>query len=181
MGWLFGWQSKAELIRHLTADEEYTQNEDGASPRHFRRRTMRSAIRGKCLWCVNETRCLEDGKIDVWIGLALIERDGQRWGYKDMSEESGPNYYTCPLSFLDEVPPPPSEFAVSWRMEVRAYHEAAKHQWCVGDRFVFAGHEYELLAPAKRSWSVRRLSDGRIFRASPRHLIASRMQGLEAA
>ena len=43
-----------------------------------------------------------------------------------MEESSGPNYYSCPLSYLDMTPQSKSEYAGKWRESVRAYHAERK-------------------------------------------------------
>jgi len=71
----------------------------------------------------------ETGETDRFIYLALIGNDGgYGWGYKEMTEHMGPNYYNCPLSFLNECPPPPPEddkdgMAADWREGVREQAE----------------------------------------------------------
>lgn len=41
------------------------------------------------------------------------------FGYKDMSEFSGPRYYDCPKSILDLLTPTDSEWALEWRQKCR--------------------------------------------------------------
>jgi hypothetical protein len=65
---------------------------------------------------------------DRWIGCDILQYDKKDscWGYKDMEESSGPNYYSCPLGYLDITPQSKSEFAGKWREEVRKYHAERK-------------------------------------------------------
>jgi hypothetical protein len=52
------------------------------------------------------------------IVLFLLAKNGQDWGYKDMTESMGPYYYKCPIAFLDLAP----ERNAEWRRQIRAKH-----------------------------------------------------------
>jgi hypothetical protein len=73
-----------------------------------------------------------------FIGCHLLQRSvetryGRKvvsWGYKSMDESVHPYYYSCPLSYLDEVPAECGE----WRDKVRLYH----HRYRIGDRLALA-------------------------------------------
>ena len=71
----------------------------------------------------------KEGQED-WFILDVVNADGTTeaaitmllWDggmVKSMDETSGPFYHGCPVSWLDEVPEPDSEFAHDWRMRVR--------------------------------------------------------------
>jgi hypothetical protein len=63
-------------------------------------------------------------KTDV-IGIVCLLRhvpraaDGYTFGYKDMSEEMGPNESRCPKSILDLLTPTTYEYALAWRQRCR--------------------------------------------------------------
>lgn len=62
------------------------------------------------------------GGADVW-GMVILTRwvkDFLNFGYKDMSEEMGPNECDCPASVLDVLTPTTHEFATRWRERCRA-------------------------------------------------------------
>lgn len=40
-----------------------------------------------------------------WIGVDLLKCYRGCWGYKDMSEQSGPNEDSCPLEYIDKLVP----------------------------------------------------------------------------
>ena len=62
------------------------------------------------------------GNLKKSIGVYLLQRGTKEypgWGYKGMSEDMGPCYYDCPLSYLDEADEPSSGLAREWREKVR--------------------------------------------------------------
>lgn len=114
MGWLFtDGATKASIVKHLTTDNEHVT-------------THRYSVRGNTLWAIQTAHHLEGNDRGIppkFIACYLLQSDGSfGWGYKDMCESMGPARYDCPLSYLDEVEPPPSEFAQGWRDEVRTHH-----------------------------------------------------------
>lgn len=118
MGWLISYsKTKSEIIKERVAT---VVSEDGTR----RWRYPKSCVRGNCLWKI---LVLEDLKDGVWvedtrlIALDLLRKDkGYGWGYKDLTECAGPCETSCPISYLDMVPCPDSEFARNWREGVRA-------------------------------------------------------------
>jgi|WetSurSiteA1Bulk_404760.scaffolds.fasta_scaffold01455_6 hypothetical protein len=80
-------------------------------------RAVKSKLVGNCLWCVAESFG------EPYIGLYLIRKEGKTYYYKALTEWEGPLYYSCPLSFLAEVPfPEKSPYAKKWREKVKAWH-----------------------------------------------------------
>ena len=74
MGWLFGWNTRKELVDHLCEGNGV--------------KTLKRCFKGNNMWAVQQT---EDGL--VFAVLYLIKgrnesRDG--WGYKDVDETMGP-------------------------------------------------------------------------------------------
>lgn len=110
------------------------------------------------------------------IFLALMSSGGKDmgWGYKDMTEDSGPCYYDCPLSLLDMTDEPTSGYAAEWRTKVRAHHatKKAKAKPATGTVVAYGPHQYRLREPAgpRRGWYVNRVSDGFNFRMNARQL-----------
>ena len=103
MGWLFGWNTRKELVDHLCEGNGV--------------KTLKRCFKGNNMWAVQQT---EDGL--VFAVLYLIKgrnesRDG--WGYKDVDETMGPYQHDFPVSWLDLLSPCDSEYAVSWRENVR--------------------------------------------------------------
>jgi hypothetical protein len=124
MGWLFkSGYSRRDLIDHLTKSETWVQ-EDGLT---VTRTCIRHCCRGNTLWIVGEW-VRSDGTSERAILCCLMQRssDGFGWGYKDMEESMHPYYYSCPIGYLDLVPPPKSGSTESWREAVRQHN--ARHQ-----------------------------------------------------
>ena len=55
----------------------------------------------------------------TFVVCALLERAGRMWGYKLMSEDMGPLYWSCPVRFLDSTTGLDNATARAWRAEVR--------------------------------------------------------------
>lgn len=93
------------------------------------------------LWTVQHIVNVETAEVLAkFIGCDLLEyvrssEYGNGWGYKDMCESSGPCYYSCPLSYLDEVPVADSPYAGGWRKAVRAYHAKRNKKLTVGETY----------------------------------------------
>ena len=158
MGWLFKWgiHNRKELIADLRRPERFGAGNE----------LLRSVAVGNNHWYLAKT--LATGAI--WIGLDLMKgggRTGEGWGYKDLSEDSGPYVYNCPLHFLDKASPP-TGYAVEWRKKVREHHEvqSARPVPTQGALIQYGGVDYRLVRPAapRRGWHVTRMSDGKPFR-----------------
>jgi hypothetical protein len=129
MGWLYGWDTRKQLVDHLIKGNGVT--------------TLKHCFKGNNLWAVQEGY-KSDGTPIRFIGLYLLRgsngsRDG--WGYKDMDESAGPYYFNCPLSYLDMVACPGGH-ATEWREGVRAYHAKANQKLVAGQRIMLYGKEY---------------------------------------
>lgn len=115
MGWyyLLG-ASRASLIRELTKPRD-NENCTGV--------TLRHCTAGNVLWTVNEITFKNNGDKKRYIGCDLLHPHKDGWGYKSLEEGSGPGHYTCPLSYLADVP----EVAdATWREGVKRYWEERK-------------------------------------------------------
>jgi len=163
MGWLFIQDiTRKELIEKIIKREE---NESGIWE------TKRHCARGNVLWSIVHLTRKNSGETETFIGCHLLQRTTEKlahrkiisWGYKEMTESMGPCYYTCPLSYLDDVPVANE----TWREQVRKYHR--KYQ--LGDCLTL---EYCKI-PQLTVSSIKPLLgifDGRLYRV-PRNLVAS--------
>lgn len=119
MTWHFSssWRTRSELVEHLIQPIETEQ---------VSAKIIAHALLGNVLWCVAEVtakregfhKALHPGQTLRYIGCDLLERSEGQWGFKALDESIHPNYYSCPLAFLDMAPERSSE----WREGVRAYH-----------------------------------------------------------
>jgi hypothetical protein len=117
MGWLYGWKSRDEIVAHLL-------NEPTTYTTLASKRTSEGGE--SVLWAVHEVAVGQEKAGTKFLVCYLIgydRRDGT-YGYKDMGEECGPCYYSCPLAYLDMVPEPEGEYAKAWRTNVREAHAA---------------------------------------------------------
>jgi len=83
-------------------------------------KVLKWCTRGNVLWVVIKA------KQETFIYCGLMQRDRDGWGYKPMDESMGPNYYSCPLSYLELCTSPVNAWARDWRIQVRKYHQARK-------------------------------------------------------
>jgi hypothetical protein len=60
------------------------------------------------------------------LAVFLLQKDGNCWGFKNVSESEGPFYYDCPNSLISKVPCPDNQYAKEWRTRRLAYL-AEKH------------------------------------------------------
>lgn len=180
MGWTFTYgATRRQVIDELVPTERV--GEDG---RIFR--TLRHCCRGNVLYTLHESGM--PGATRKWIGVYLLQRDRDgSWGYKDMDESMGPNYYTCPVNYLDEADDPVNEFATNWRAKVRTFavqktaQNAKKPK--VGEVWSCLGTNCKRIRIAKvegRRIEAFNLTGGGYFRI-PKKLLGERMAETEAA
>lgn len=112
MGWTYPYgASRRQIIAELTPAEVLRENGS-------RFRTLRHCCRGNVLYALHES-VAPDGTSTRWIGVSLMQRYGDSWGYKDLSENEHPYYYNCPVSYLDEAGETSNEHAKEWRKACR--------------------------------------------------------------
>lgn len=133
MGWLIGWSSRRALVEHLLKTSENDRIVQAPIAKFFS---------GNDLWTVWEQR-RKPGALEALANesaepvatfrfIVLFKLDGGRnkdWGYKAIEESCGPCEVSCPLKFLDMVPPVegdvtqsgPAQWSRDWREKVRAY------------------------------------------------------------
>ena len=137
MGWTTHYgASRADIVRELTTStiQGYTV-------------PMHTSV-GNTLYCA--WSIVKDGAEHRFIVVNLLARSREGWGYKDMSEDTHPFSYDCPVAYLDwceQVPggQPINEGSKTWREKVRVFkiqrqdlRTAAK----AGKRLRFNGKEY---------------------------------------
>ena len=156
MGWLFGWDSRSELKKHIL-DPNQTKSLtiiDHASTKI-----------GRNLWVVyekNETK-------ERFIALYLIQKSGGSYGYKGIDESMGPVEVDCPLKLLNKVESTPiNEYSDKWRERVRNFHSRRQIDLKPDMIVSIYGSNFRLVEKMNRSsWIVERLSDGARFKSTP--------------
>jgi len=157
MGWLYkrGY-SKQDIIDDVT---RFQEDESGTW------KTVTKCVFGNVLWAVVEVTAKVDGtcRLDAGQSLRFIalyrlgKETGFGWGYKDECESMGPNYYNCPLTYLNMTP----EQCPEWRAKVHAWHAMQKDRttWKAGDQVIYKGdyfQPYTLVAPYRKHSQARR-------------------------
>jgi hypothetical protein len=190
MGWSYGYYSKTNLIQELIADYSWEIEKTGEVAKKV---CLKHCYRGNnwtgvlwSVWEVTKTLTGEKTKIDRYIGCDLLRcYAGKEWGYKGMDESVGPNYYSCPISYLDMTPPLENNgYSKKWRKEVRlrAAQYKATFKIKVGDvvelkdgytinfveivsikplrgKTVISGQEYKIPRKAIKNNTTRQLLD----------------------
>jgi len=150
----------------------------------FPKYCYRGGIRGGCLWKITEQKVIRIATQEVvhteqFIALDLLRysnyENRKSWGYKDMTEHSGPYYYSCPLSYLKEVPCPENKYAKDWREKVLQLAEEKKNVYKP-----HLGEKVELIAGCKIRWVQIRSAnrkllgvgpDGVLYRVKKTHIV----------
>jgi len=159
MGWLYCENSRSDLIKSRTKGES---SPDGSKEW----RCLAHSARGNVLWTVWEIADISSNVSRRFIGCDLLARSGGTWGYKDMSEEMHPYYYSCPLSYLDMVP----VACEAWRDGVRKYHEKRSRKFAVGEvvKLVAGCSPPEVTVTSVKP--LRGSFGGINYKVSPRHI-----------
>lgn len=135
MGWLFGHETRKDLIAHLT-----------------RRNTIKHCCVGNNLWCVHENLGIK------WICLYMMQKHKGLWGYKDIDETAGPSAVTCPISYLEGLSEPQNVWSQEWRNRVHAYWAQRRRILPIGTRLGSKG-EYKLLRNLRGAGYIVQLED----------------------
>ena len=125
MGWTTSvfWQNRRDVMKEVL-ETSFHVSFSGTQHKH---QCIAHCCRGLTLWSVWEHTAIDlktsDFKTQKYIRCDLLRNYGKHegWGYKDMDESCGPNYYDCPLKYLEMQPEPSNEYSRQWREEVKAY------------------------------------------------------------
>lgn len=97
--------------------------------------TIRHCARGNTLYVVHEsTTATETYR---FIGVYLLLKDREGWGYKPMDEAMGPYQYNCPVSYIELAEEKPKAGGLGktsdeWRAKVRANQARKGRKFSVG-------------------------------------------------
>lgn len=152
MGWLFGWNTRKELIENLVSGNGV--------------KTLKHCMVGNNMWAVQEYD-RTDGTTARFICLYMMQGrnySGDGWGYKGVSEDMGPTETSCPASYLDLVPDP-GGYATEWRARVQARALRAKQKFSVGQQVKLWGRTYKVTEVLPRG---KYRLDG-IYTSTPKH------------
>jgi hypothetical protein len=174
MGWYYTYgATRKNVITELTP-VEVARDGGGCF------RTLRHCCRGNTLYALHES-VAPDASSTKWIGIYLMQRSKEGWGYKPMDESMGPYQYNCPPSYLDEASAPVNETAANWREKVRQFvaQKAAQNakRPSVGEIWSCTGTSCKRIRIAKvegRRIEAFNLSGGGYYRI-PKKLLGERM------
>ncbi|MBV1702883.1 MAG: hypothetical protein KGQ46_13800 [Hyphomicrobiales bacterium] len=118
-----GWLTMTTLGRHATMPDYLDDQFTYERPDH-RCKVLRSAMVGRTYYAAVEFIKIEPNELLV---IALIcqtsyhprDREGYKYGYKDMDESAGPYESDCPASILDLLTPTDNANALQWRQICR--------------------------------------------------------------
>jgi hypothetical protein len=121
MGWLFMSSLGQYASPKAYLDAQFTfENGDGTS------KILASALVNRRTWyAACQQVHHKTGETEIFALICLVkfnprDRQGQIFGYKDMSETMGPYQADCPATILDLLGPTINEHALDWRVRCRA-------------------------------------------------------------
>lgn len=122
MGWLF-FRKPENVKAYLDAQFTYQTNGGDAF------RVIDSAIVNRVEYYAAIESVSPEGARNVFAAVCLLKflpraADGYTFGYKDMSENCGPNASRCPARILVALTETTNEYANAWRARCREYHAA---------------------------------------------------------
>ncbi len=129
MGWLYMQTLRGHAGPREYLDDQYTFDDPIASVR-----VLGSALVGmRTYYAAVEQVRIPSGERTVSAIVCLVrynlrDRQGYIFGYKNMSEEMGPNESRCPKAVLDLLTPTTSPNAQAWRERCRANLGLAKRR-----------------------------------------------------
>jgi hypothetical protein len=118
---------KDELIAERTRTRTETDDHGVTSTTRCLANCYLGSVFTGVLWSVWERTIEKNGEQvktpQRWIGCDLLHyENGFGWGYKFLDEASHPDYFSCPLNYLDLVPIEVYGGHQEWRDGVRRFH-----------------------------------------------------------
>lgn len=153
MGWLFGWSSLKEVRENILADYRKSSTHEVID--------YKSTKFGRNLWIA-----IKRGERS-YILLYLLDKREKMWGYKDLSECSGPVECDCPLTLLDKTTGDDNTYSIQWREKVRKYHRDIKEiesGVLIGEVVEVYGKRYTIVDKTKKSFIGQSLDTGMKYR-----------------
>lgn len=147
MGWTFYdafTDLDGKVNRKLECDRLCTwDNEDTAG------KVLKSTMKGSVYYGAYEWTNKKTNEVKN-IGIVILTSSdrvhGWNFGYKDMTESMGPNYYECPKSIIDLLSPTDNEYALEWRKKcIENAEKKKKGSWLknvkVGESIVYTTYD----------------------------------------
>jgi hypothetical protein len=123
------WKTKKDVVNNLTSD----LNRSG-----FNVLGQKGSVDG--VWYLVEKEARK------FIYFGKIEKNRGQFFLKDIPEEMGPCYYSCPVKFIQKASEPINEYSREWREKVLAYHAQAskKVELSEGMKLKLYGNDYTM-------------------------------------
>ncbi len=184
MGWTIPYSTphRKDLIAERVEDQTWTRKDGAKVERKALKHCYRGGVRSGVLYIVWETTTKQKNgskSTERFIEVDLLRyypegRGEGNWGYKDMSCCMGPTSRSCPVSYLDMVPPHDGEWCGDWHKAVREGHakrqqqRAKKKALKVGDTAkLLPGHKVKEVRIASLKPFEGYGEDGVLYRLSP--------------
>ena len=120
MGWttyraMTDFNGKVDRVAECNSAIEFTE-------RNITQRVLKATMRGKIYYAAVER--IENGAREVFAAVFITcgkpyKNAYENFGYKGMTEYSGPFYYDCPKNILNLLTPTDNEYALAWREKCR--------------------------------------------------------------
>lgn len=111
------------------------------------------------------------------IFFALIKKYGKEFTLKTMSEDMGPSYQCCPVSFFDIVPVKATGFGKEWRQSVLNSLETKKKfkdkpvaLLNKGADFKLYGSDFTAQYQDGKNWIVLKKDNGKLYKLKLKQL-----------
>ena len=169
MGWLFSYD-RSFGRKELIAERQSSYKDE---PKYT---LLKSIPAGNQLWSLLKHK--ETNRTVIVLDLMQGGGKDEGWGYKTMSEDSGPYQYNCPMSILKAADPPTSEYSAEWREKVLQHHAAkkARQSFTGGSTIEYQSERYILQTPAsaRRGWFVTCERTGTHYRLTAKQIANSK-------
>lgn len=143
MGWLY--MTRGGMGGHATAkdylDAQFTYERGDGGEKRGLRVLASSCLRNQVYYAAAQPYGQADTAIFAIVCLVRWnprEKKGMIFGYKDMSENAGPNEAECPERILALLDPATHEYAIDWRRRCIANIQRRRRPLAKGDRIRLA-------------------------------------------
>ncbi len=180
MGWLY--MTRGGMDGHVTAknylDAQFTYERDGDGEKRGLRVLASSCLRNQVYYAAAQPYGQADTAIFAIVCLVRWnprDKENMIFGYKDLTENAGPNEAECPERILALLDPTDHEYAIDWRRRCIANLQRRRRSLTEGDRIRLAeeltftdGHKGRdfIVTKSKRQVRLRNPETGQLYRLS---------------
>lgn len=157
MGWLCSDETPKKVKEQYI--KEFSNNQNP----HYTFIDIKTTHYGRHIWIAlkdNDTN-------ESIILLVLLEKHGQEWARKSMTESELPYYFDCPLSLLDKTTGTNKKESIEWRAKVKNYWYLKNKKWDSGDVVKVYDKLYKILRPHKKGYIIQDIISGACYKGQP--------------